>query len=90
MFINWPAYSPNLNPIEHIWYYLKVQLYKMFPEVAADKSELKHARQRLESYIQAAWDTLDDTIFDKLYQSMPARMEACIKAKGWHTKYWDI
>ena len=39
----------------------------MFPEVAADKSELEHARQRLESYIQAAWDTLDDTLFDKLY-----------------------
>ena len=67
MFMNWPAYSPNLNPIEHIWYYLKVRLYEMFPEVAVDKSESEHARQRLESCIQVAWDTLDDTLFDKLY-----------------------
>ena len=67
MFMNWPAYSPDLNPIKHIWYHLKVRLYEMFPEVAADKSESEHARQRLESYIQAAWDTLDNTLFNKLY-----------------------
>ena len=65
--MNWPVYSLDLNLIEYIWYYFKVRLYEMFLEVAADKSESEHARQRLESYIQAAWDTLDDTIFDKLY-----------------------
>jgi hypothetical protein len=59
----------------------------MFPEVAANKSDLKHARQRLKSCIQAAWDILDKGLFDKLYASMPARIEACIAAKGWHTKY---
>jgi hypothetical protein len=84
---NWPAYSPDLNPIEHIWWHLKVRVYEMFPEVAADKSESEHAWQRLESCIQAAWDTLDKGLFDSLYESMPARMEACIAAKGWHTKY---
>ena len=51
MFINWPAYSLDLNLIEYIWYYFKVRLYEMFLEVAADKSESEHARQRLESYI---------------------------------------
>jgi hypothetical protein len=59
----------------------------MFPKVARDKSELEYARQRLESCIQAAWDTLDKGIFDNLYASMPARIKACIAAGGWHTKY---
>ena len=54
----------------------------MFPEVAADKSELKYARQRLESCIQAAWDTLDKGLFDNLYASMLARMKAYIAASG--------
>ena len=52
-----------------------------------DKLESEHARQRLESCLQAAWDTLDKGLFDNLIQSMPSRIEACIKAKGWHTKY---
>ena len=59
----------------------------MFLEVTTDKSELENTRQRLESCIQAAWDTLDQSLFDNLYASMPDRMEACIAAQGWHTKY---
>jgi transposase len=84
---DWPPYSPDLNPIEHIWWHLKVRLYEMFPEEANNKSETDHARQRLESCLQAAWDTLDDSLFTKLIESMPRRIEACIAAEGWHTKY---
>jgi transposase InsO family protein len=85
--MNWPAYSPDLNPIEHIWFHLKTRVFDMFPEVMADKSETEYARQRLESCLQAAWDTLEQRLFDKLYMSMHDRMEACITADGWHTKY---
>lgn len=84
---NWPPYSPDLNPIEHIWWELKKRVYEMFPDIAKDKSESEHARQQLESALQAAWDTIDKENFDSLYQSMPSRIEACIKADGWHTKY---
>jgi hypothetical protein len=59
----------------------------MFPKVANDKPELEDARQRLESCIQAAWDTLDKLLFNNLYASIEDRIEACIAAKGWHTKY---
>ena len=59
----------------------------MFPDVAADKSESEHARQRLESCIQAAWDTLDQSLFNNLGASMHDRCEAVIAADGWHTKY---
>jgi len=68
------------------WQALKTRMCEMFPD-AADKSESEHSRQRLESCLQAAWDTLDKELFDALYESMPARIEACIAAKGWHTKY---
>jgi hypothetical protein len=83
----WPPYSPDLNPIEHIWWHLKTRVFEMFPEVAKEKSQSEHVRQRLESCLQAAWDTLDKSLFDKLYESMQSRMEACIQADGWHTKY---
>jgi hypothetical protein len=54
----------------------------MFPEVAIDKSQSKHAKQRLESCIQVAWDTLDKGLFDNLYANMPARIKAYIAASG--------
>jgi hypothetical protein len=59
----------------------------MFPNVAVDKSELEHARQRLESCLQDAWDILDKGLFDKLGALMRERIEAYIAADGWHTKY---
>jgi len=84
---DWPPFSPDLNPIEHIWWHLKKRLYDMFPDVASDKSESEHARQTMESCLQAAWDTLEQDLFDKVGGSMRARIEACIAANGWHTKY---
>ena len=59
----------------------------MFPEIMKDKSESEHARQQLESTLQAAWDTIDKEFFDSLYKSMPNRIEACILADRWYTKY---
>jgi ribosomal protein L19 len=84
---SWPLYSPDLNPIEHIWWELKKRLYEMFPDITRDKSESEYSRQRLESALQAIWDTLDKSQFDCLYESMPSRIEACIAADGWHTRY---
>jgi hypothetical protein len=59
----------------------------MFPEVIASKSESEDTRQRLESCLQATWDTLDQDLFNKLGASMNDRIKAVIVAKGWHTKY---
>jgi transposase len=30
--IDWPAYSPNLNPIEHLWWFLKKRMNKFNPQ----------------------------------------------------------
>ena len=59
----------------------------MFPEIAAYISETEHARQQLESALQAAWDTIDKALFNKLRESIYDRIQACIEADGWHTKY---
>jgi hypothetical protein len=35
-------YSPDLKPIEHVWWHLKSRVCEMFPEAAADKSESEY------------------------------------------------
>jgi transposase len=30
--VDWPPYSPDLNPIEHLWWALKKKLYELHPE----------------------------------------------------------
>jgi hypothetical protein len=59
----------------------------MFLEVMNAKGETEQDRQNLEEALCKAWDALLDELFESLVESMPRRIAACIKAKGWHTKY---
>ena len=33
--LDWPAISPDLNPIEHCWAFLKDHLNEYYPELAS-------------------------------------------------------
>lgn len=75
----WPANSPDLNPIEHLWNYIKDRL-KEYPEAPRGMLELWER-------VQEIWDRIPSKVCQDLIASMPRRMEAVIRAKGKHTKY---
>ena len=77
--MQWPAQSPDLNPIEHLWYYLKTQL-AAYPETPKGIHELWERAQE-------EWKKIPVEKVQVLIESMPRRMEAVIKAKGGYTKY---
>jgi transposase len=84
--MDWPTYSPDLNPIENLWSMLKQQIYRYYPELldAGDTAEVK------EDLINAAidvWDRLGDDLLAKLSDTMPHRVKAVLKVDGWYTKY---
>jgi transposase len=77
--LQWPPNSPDLNPIEHIWYILKTTIQKMEPRPMTIPSTI--------AAIRKAWNKLDVNILNNLVESMPDRLAAVIQAKGGNTKY---
>jgi transposase len=77
--LDWPAQSPDLNPIEHLWDHLKRRLSR-YEQVPTSMDELW---QR----VQTEWTNIPVEECVKLIESMPRRVAAVLEAKGGYTKY---
>jgi hypothetical protein len=84
--VDWPAYSPDLNPIENLWKIIKDDIVRLHPELSDMKSN-NISKQRLCEAAVEAWELLEDDLLNKLIESMPRRIAATVRAKGWYTKY---
>lgn len=84
--MEWPPYSPDLNPIENLWSIMKREIYHKFPELQlAPDTVNTHARLVVAAKI--AWHTIRQEVHENLCESMDRRVEAIFKANGWYTKY---
>ena len=75
----WPAQSPDLNPIEHLWAHLKKKL--------AEYEQPPKGILELWERAEAEWNKIDKEVCQNLIESTPRRIEAVIGAKGGYTKY---
>jgi transposase len=77
--LDWPAQSPDLNPIEHLWEHMKRRLsgYEMAP------TSMYSLWERLEK----EWEAIPPSVCNELIESMPRRITAVLKARGGYTKY---
>lgn len=85
--LDWPPYSPDLNPIEHLWFHLKKHVNEVCPGIEAIKGGEKRVRECMAPVLVQAWQVIPQEIIDQVIKSMPARIEAVITAEGWHTRF---
>ncbi|GFV13870.1 transposable element Tcb2 transposase [Trichonephila clavipes] len=72
--MDWPARSPDLNPIEHVWDFLGRRLAaRTLPPVTI--RELRLA-------LQDEWAAMPQQLIDTLILSMDRRCETCLAVRG--------
>jgi hypothetical protein len=84
--MEWPPYSPDLNPIENLWALLKAKIYELRPDLLHMPNN-DETKDILVATAQQAWDELEIGHLEHLSESMPHRVEAIIESQGWYTPY---
>ena len=77
--LQWPAKSPDLNPIENLWGVMVRRVYhgcRQFRTVTD-----------LDEVVMETWFDLGQEYLDKLIESLPRRVREVIRKHGGPTKY---
>lgn len=75
----WPAFSPDLYPIEHLWDELDKRVRRR-PNPPTNIQDLEHA-------LLQEWNDIPQVTINKLINSMTRRVQAAIDANGGHTRF---
>ncbi len=77
----WPAYSPDMSPIKHVWDALDRHIRQRVPVPANI--------QQLRTSIEEEWTNIPQATINNLINSM-RRCVALREANGSHTRYWLV
>lgn len=78
--LDWPAQSPDLNPIEHAWDMLQRRALRNFPENVM-------TGEQLFLHLSRTWDNIPQQDLDNLVLSMRNRCRCVINVMGAFTDY---
>lgn len=76
----WPARSPDLSPIEHMWDEVGRHLRDDYELPAINLNQLSER-------LRHVWNSIPQQSFQRVILSMPERLSECIKKGGGHTSY---
>ncbi|GFS54294.1 transposable element Tcb1 transposase [Trichonephila clavipes] len=77
--MDWLTYSPDLNPIYHVW--------DMLARLIAARQPTPTCPPELRKKFLDEWCNIFQDQIDNLILSMPRRCKACIASSGRHTLY---
>ncbi|GFX78874.1 transposable element Tcb2 transposase [Trichonephila clavipes] len=76
--MEWPACSPDMNPIAHVWDALGRRVAGLHPP---------QTLQELERALLEEWDRIPQLVINSLIDSMPQRCSTLLAVRGNHTSY---
>ena len=77
--MEWPARSPDLNPIEHVW--------DMLQRAISNRLVKPQTVAELQRALLDEWANIPQLELQNLIMSMPHRCQAVVTARGGHTRY---
>ena len=80
--MDWPACSPDLNPIEHVCNMLQVEIVRRQVQATT--------LVELENVLIEEWNNIKMAAIQRLIGSMRRRCETVIASRGSHTSYWQL
>ena len=78
-FLEWPPYSPDFNPIENIWAWMKYKLYSEYG--------LLNSEDEIIEAFKAIWEQIDIAMIERFCKHYENRLKAVIEKNGLQTKY---
>nr|CAH7752365.1 unnamed protein product [Callosobruchus chinensis] len=77
--LEWPAMSPDMNPIEHVWDYVSRAIF--------NRNNPPRSTQELIVAATEEWDNIPQEVINNLIIGMHRRVDALIRSRGGNTKY---
>ena len=78
--LDWPSYSPDLNPIENLWSIIKKRVEKKVNKRISEKKSV--TQEIFMGIIREEWNNIDQTLCLNLANSMKRRIELVIQKNG--------
>ena len=75
--LEWPPFSPVLNPIEHLWDEIERRMKKGQPKNEKDSKEC----------LTRVWNGIETPVLESLVDSVLHRLNEVIRMKEYPTKY---
>ena len=85
--MDWPPYSPDLNPIENLWAILKLELHRRYPDTKYLRGSPESIKSVLKERLHKVWWDIGERVLNQLIESMPECVEEVLEADGWYTRF---
>ena len=85
--MEWLAILPDLNPIENLWAWFKLELHRHYPDTKYLHGSPETVKGILKERLNKVWWDFGEEVLNQLIESMPEHVQAVLEARGKYTRF---